>query len=171
MIKILFLCHGNICRSPMSEFILKDMVEKRGIQDQFEIASAATSTEEIWNGRGNPIYPPAQAELRKHKIGNTAYTNFSGKRARQVTREDYGYYDYILCAETTNIRNTVRITGEDTEHKIKRLLDYSKDPRNIADPWYTGDFGVTYADICEGCESFLSWLEQEGYISITNKIK
>ena len=104
MIKVLFVCHGNICRSPMSEFILRDMVEKRGIKDQFEIASAATSTEEIWNGRGNPIYPPAQAELRKHKIGNTAYTNFSGKRARQVTREDYGYYDYILCAETPKYR-------------------------------------------------------------------
>ena len=98
MIKVLFICHGNICRSPMSEFILKDMVEKRGIKDRFEIASAATSTEEIWGGRGNPIYPPAQEELRKHGIGNTAYTNFASTRARQVTREDYNYYDYLMNA-------------------------------------------------------------------------
>ena len=111
----------------MSEFILKDMVEKRGIKDKFEIASAATSTEEIWGGRGNPIYPPAQEELRKHGIGNTAYTNFGGKRARQVTREDYNYYDYLLCADANNIRNTIRITGPDTDDKIHLLLDYATD--------------------------------------------
>ena len=98
-IKILFVCHGNICRSPMSEFILKDMVEKRGIKDKFDIASAATSTEEIWNGKGNSIYPPAQAELKKHGIGKTAYTNFSSKRARQVTKQDYNYYDYLVCGQ------------------------------------------------------------------------
>ena len=125
MIKILFICHGNICRSPMSEFILKDMVEKRGIKDKFDIASAATSTEEIWNGKGNSIYPPAQAELKKHGIGKTAYTNFSSKRARQVTKQDYNYYDYLLCADSSNIRNTIRITGTDTDNKIKLLLDYS----------------------------------------------
>ena len=119
MIKILFICHGNICRSPMSEFILKDMVEKRGIKDKFDIASAATSTEEIWNGKGNSIYPPAQAELKKHGIGKTAYTNFSSKRARQVTKQDYNYYDYLLCADSSNIRNTIRITGPDTDNKIK----------------------------------------------------
>ena len=96
MIKILFICHGNICRSPISEFVLKDMVEKLGIADKFDIASAATSTEEIWGGKGNPIYPPAQEVLRAHGIGKTAYTDFSGKRARQVTRRDYEYYDYLL---------------------------------------------------------------------------
>ena len=124
-IKVLFICHGNICRSPMSEFVLKDMVEQRGLTEQFEIASAATSTEEIWNGKGNPIYPPAQAELKKHGIGKTAYTNFAGKRARQVTKEDYHHYDYLLCADTNNIRNTERITGADTEGKIHLLLDYA----------------------------------------------
>ena len=158
-VAILFICHGNICRSPMAEFILKDMVEKRGLQEQFEIASAATSTEEIWGGRGNPIYPPAQEELRKHHIGNTPYTDFKGKRARQVTKEDYAYYDYLLCADAANIRNTTRITGPDTEHKIRLLMDFALDQsvagRSVADPWYTGDFRTTYRDLVQGCEGFL----------------
>lgn len=172
MIRILFICHGNICRSPMAEFILKDMIEKQGLTDRFEIASAATSTEEIWNGKGNPIYPPAQAELKKHRIGGTAYTDFSGKRARQVTRQDYQNYDYLLCADTNNLRNTLRITGPDYEHKIHLLMDFAgfsdshakrteeipNSGRSIADPWYTGDFSVTYRDIVEGCEGFLKWL-------------
>ena len=161
-IRVLMVCHGNICRSPMAEFILKSMVEQRGFADRFEIASAATSTEEIWNGRGNPIYPPAKAELRKHNIGATAYTDFSGKRARQVTGEDYGYYDYILCADANNIKNTLRITGADTEDKIKLLLDFSvyesRHGKSIADPWYTGDFTTTYSDIVEGCEGFLQYV-------------
>ena len=167
-IKILFVCHGNICRSPMSEFILKDMVEKRGLQSQFEIASAATSTEEIWNGRGNPVYPPAKEELRKHGIGNTAYTSFASKRARQVTREDYTYYDYLLCADSNNIRNTIRITGPDTDNKIKLLLDFAKDERHrgksIADPWYSGDFTATYTDVVNGCMGLLEYLEEKGKI-------
>ena len=127
-IKVLFICHGNICRSPISEFVLKDMVEKRGIKDQFEIASAATSTEEIWAGVGNPVYPPAQKVLREHGIGKTAYTDFSSKRARQVTRQDYAHYDLLLCADAANIRNTTRITGADTEGKIRLLLDYTDRP-------------------------------------------
>ena len=160
MIKVLFICHGNICRSPMSEFILKDMVEKRGIKDKFDIASAATSTEEIWNGKGNSIYPPAQAELKKHGIGKTAYTNFSSKRARQVTKQDYNYYDYLLCADSSNIRNTIRITGPDTDNKIKLLLDYTdRKGSSIADPWYSGNFVDTYRDVVEGCEGFLAYLE------------
>lgn len=159
MIKVLFVCHGNICRSPISEYVLKDMVEKRGLTDAFEIASAATSTEEIWNGKGNPIYPPAQAELRRHGIGETAYTNFSGKRARQVTKQDYQYYDYLLCADSNNIRNTLRITGPDKEGKVKLLLDFTDRPgRSIADPWYTGDFKETYRDVYEGCTALLEKL-------------
>jgi protein-tyrosine phosphatase len=148
----------------MSEFILKDMVEKRGIKDKFKIASAATSTEEIWGGKGNPIYPPAQAELRKHGIGKTKYTDFSGKRARQVTKADYREYDYLLCADSANIRNTVRITGPDTDEKIHLLLDYAdgspRQGKSIADPWYSGDFVETYRDIIVGCEGFLRYIEQ-----------
>ncbi len=159
MIKILFICHGNICRSPMAEFVLKDMVEKRGLTGQFEIASAATSTEECYGGHGNPIYPPAQAELRRHDIGNTAYTDFRGKRARQVTREDYDYYDYLLCADSANIRNTIRITGEDRQNKIKLLLDFAGRPGgSISDPWYTGDFTSTFADVKAGCEGLLEYI-------------
>ena len=166
MIKVLFICHGNICRSPMSEFILKDMVEKRGIKDKFDIASAATSTEEIWNGKGNSIYPPAQAELKKHGIGKTAYTNFSSKRARQVTKQDYNYYDYLLCADSSNIRNTIRITGPDTDNKIKLLLDYTdRKGSSIADPWYSGNFVDTYRDVVEGCEGFLAYLESQHVIT------
>ena len=163
MIKILFICHGNICRSPMAEFILKDMVEKRHMEDVFEIASAATSTEECWGGRGNPIYPPARDELRKHGIGKTAYTDFAAKRARQVTRDDYDNYDYILCADSYNIRNTVRITGPDVEGKIKLLLDYAENPdrhgQSIADPWYSGDFTATWNDVVEGLEGFIKHIE------------
>ena len=159
MIKILFVCHGNICRSPMSEFVLKDMVEKRGIKDQFYIASAATSREEIWGDVGNPVYPPAKAELKKHGIGATPYTDFSGKRAVQVTKGDYDKYDYILCADSANIRNTLRIVGADPEGKIKLLLEYADRPgESIADPWYTGDIEITYKDIVEGLEGFLKYL-------------
>ena len=151
MIKILFVCHGNICRSPMSEFILKDMVTKRGISDRFQIASAATSREEI----GNPVYPPARRKLLEHGIDP------SGKTARQMTWRDYEEYDYILAAEQYNIRNILRITGGDPDHKIHRLLDFSNRPRDIDDPWYTGDFDAAWNDIVEGCEAFLDWLKRE----------
>lgn len=113
MIRVCFVCHGNICRSPMAEFIMKDMLIKRGISDKFYIASAATSTEEIWNGVGNPVYPPAKKELAKHGI------SCEGKRAVQITRSDYGKYDYILGMEERNIRNILRIVGKDPEHKVK----------------------------------------------------
>lgn len=159
MIKILFVCHGNICRSPMAEYIFRDMVEKRGLSDRFEIASAATSDEEIWGGKGNPVYPPAREELAKHGI------NCSGKRAVQVTKKDYDRYDYLLCADTMNIRNTIRITGPDRDNKIRLLLDYTDRPgESIADPWYYGNFDQTYRDAEEGCEGFLKMLEEEGLL-------
>ncbi len=157
--KILFICHGNICRSPMAEFVMKDMVEKRGLADCFEIASAATSTEEIWGGKGNPVYPPAREELAKHGI------DCSGKRAVQVTKKDYATYDYLLCADSMNVRNTIRITGPDKENKIHLLLDYSDRPgSSIADPWYYGNFDQTYRDVVEGCEGFLKYLKEKGEI-------
>ena len=158
MIRVLFVCLGNICRSPMAEFIMKSIVSERSLSDRFYIASAATSTEEIWNGVGNPVYPPAKRELAKHGI------SCEGKRAVQITKADYGKYDYILGMEERNIRNILRIVGKDPEHKVKLLLDYSDHPRDIADPWYTGNFETTYRDVVEGCEGFLLYLEREGRI-------
>ncbi len=158
MIRVLFVCLGNICRSPMAEFIMKSIISERGLSDRFYIASAATSTEEIWNGVGNPVYPPAKRELAKHGI------SCEGKRAVQITKADYGKYDYILGMEGRNIRNILRIVGKDPEHKVKLLLDYSDHPRDIADPWYTGNFESTYRDVVEGCEGFLLYLEREGRI-------
>ena len=134
---------------------MKEMVEKLGVSEDFYIASAATSSEEVWNGQGSPVYPPAREELKRHGIGKTPYTDFRKKRAVQVTRADYDEYDYLLCAESRNIRNTERITGGDPDHKIFRLLDFSEHPRDIADPWYTGVFDITYRDIKEGLEAFL----------------
>lgn len=159
MIKVLFVCHGNICRSPMAEFILKDMVQQKGIEEQFLIRSAATSTEEIWNGIGNPIYPPAREILRKHGI------SCEGKRAVQVTKKDYGKYDYILGMDQRNIRNMLRIFGGDPEGKIRLLLEMTGRSGDIADPWYTGDFQLTYLDIEEGCKGFLQYLEENGKIN------
>lgn len=158
MIRVLFVCLGNICRSPMAEFIMKSIVSERSLSDRFYIASAATSTEEIWNGVGNPVYPPAKRELAKHGI------SCEGKRAVQITKADYGKYDYILGMEERNIRNILRIVGKDPEHKVKLLLDYSDHPRDITDPWYTGNFESTYRDVVEGCEGFLLYLEREGRI-------
>ena len=156
MIKVLFICHGNICRSPMAEFILKDMVQKRGIADQFEIASAATSTEEIWNGVGNPVYPPAKKELAKHGI------SCEGKRAVQLKASDYDAYDYLIGMDTMNLHNMERMTGHARGGKMKLLLEYAGMKESISDPWYTGNFAKTYDDIQKGCKAFLDWLlEQE----------
>ena len=156
MIKILFVCHGNICRSPMAEFILKDMVKKRGIAEQFEIASAATSTEEIWNGIGNPVYPPARKELAKHGI------RCDGKRAVQLKASDYAYYDYLIGMDSMNMRNMERMTGHAAGEKMKMLLEYAGENRGITDPWYSGQFDVTYEDVVTGCTAFLDYLEREG---------
>ena len=144
--KILFVCHGNICRSPMAEFVMKRLVKEKGLQDQFEIASAATSTEEM----GNPVYPPARRKLAEHGIG------CEGKTARQMTREDYRYYDRIIVMDRNNLRNLRRLLGEDTGHKITLLMDYTARPGEVADPWYTGDFEATWKDVLEGCEGLIS---------------
>ena len=149
MINIMFVCHGNICRSPMAEFIMKDMVAKRGMADMFYIASSATSTEEIWRGVGNPVYPPAQRELAKHGI------SCEGKCAVQITSEDYDKYDIILCMDSNNMRNIKRIIPNDPENKICKLMDLVGGG-DVADPWYTGDFSTTYRDILAGCKALLA---------------
>ncbi len=150
MTKILFVCHGNICRSAMSEFIMRDMVEKRGLSDRIEVASAATSREEI----GNDMYPPAKRKLDKEHIPYTP------RQARQVTNADYDKYDLLLCMEQYNIRNLKRIIPDDPEHKIHLLLDYSDNPRDISDPWYSGDFDTAFKDIAEGCRGLLTFLSR-----------
>lgn len=152
MIRVLFICWGNICRSPMAEFIFKDMITKRGLEDRISCASAATSSEEIWNGVGNPVYPPARDELRRHGI------SCEGKRAVQLTSADYGKYDYLIGMEDLNIKYMLRILGGDPEGKVSKLLDYTDRKGNIADPWYSGDFTTTYKDIVEGLEGFLEYL-------------
>lgn len=145
MYKILFVCHGNICRSPMAEFVMKKMVKDAGREAQFEIASAATSTEEI----GNPVYPPARRILAEHGIG------CAGKTARQMTRQDYDYFDQIIAMDRNNLRNLKRMFGEDPQHKISLLMDYTHRPGDVADPWYTGDFETTWRDVWDGCEGLL----------------
>ncbi|MBO7631041.1 MAG: low molecular weight phosphotyrosine protein phosphatase [Lachnospiraceae bacterium] len=162
-IRVLFVCHGNICRSPMAEFILKDMVEKRGLTDCFEIASAATSTEEIWHGHGNPVYSPAAAELRRNGIGKTAYTDFRGKRAIQLVKNDYNCYDYLIGMDGMNIRNMERMTGHtQVEGKIFKMLSFAGSTRDVSDPWYTDNFEQAYRDIEAGCAGFLRYLEERG---------
>ena len=152
MIKIMFVCHGNICRSPMAEFVLKDMVKKADRENEFVIASSATSTEEIWGGVGNPVYPPARDELKKHGI------SCEGKRAVQVKKSDYENYDYLICMDENNMRNIRRIIGSDPECKIVKLLSFTGENRNVADPWYSGDFETCYRDIYNGCKALLEKL-------------
>ena len=150
MTRVLFVCHGNICRSPMAEFVMKDMVHKRGLDEFFEIASAATSREEI----GNPVYPPARRKLAEHGI------SCSGHHARQMTREDYFRYDLIVGMDHANIRNILRITGGDPEGKTSLLLDHTaRAGQEVADPWYTGDFDETWRDVREGCAGLLAEME------------
>ena len=145
MHRVLFICHGNICRSPMAEFVMKDLVRKAKLAEEFSIASAATSTEEI----GNPIYPPARRKLAEHGIG------CAGKAARQLRREDYDRFDLLIGMDGANLRNMRRICGGDPEGKLRLLLDFTDKPTDIADPWYTGDFETTYRDISLGCTAFL----------------
>lgn len=150
MINIMFVCHGNICRSPMAEFILKDMVAKRKISHNFHIESSATSREEI----DNDIHYGTKNKLKKVGVP------FTPRKATQITKSDYDKYDFILCMDNNNIRNLSRIIPNDKDNKIKLLLDFSDNPRNIADPWYTGNFEDTYNDIIEGCEALLNYIEK-----------
>lgn len=156
-IRVLFICHGNICRSPMAEFIMKDKVARRGLEDYFEIESRAVSNEEIWGGVGNPVYPPARDELRRHGI------SCAGKHAERITREDYEYFDYILCADKSNIRYLETLIGPDVDNKVSLMLDHvpGREGQSIADPWYSGDFKTTYSDIDETVDALLEKFARE----------
>ncbi|SBV94791.1 Low molecular weight phosphotyrosine protein phosphatase [uncultured Eubacteriales bacterium] len=149
MKRILFVCHGNICRSPMAEFIMKDLVQRAELEDKFEIASAATSQEEL----GNPVYPFARRKLAEHGIG------CSGKTARQLERGDYVRYDLLVGMDSANVRNMLRICGGDPDRKMSRLLDHTARGGDIADPWYTSDFEETWRDVEEGCRCLLERLQ------------
>ena len=158
MIKIMFLCHGNICRSPSAEFIMKDIVKKAGKANDFVIASSATSTEEIWGGIGNPVYPPAKEELAKRGIA------CEGKRAVQLKQKDYEQYDLFVGMDSANIRNMIRIFGGDPQGKVRKMMDFTERKGDVADPWYSDRFDVAYRDIFDGCEGLLkelqlSWLK------------
>jgi protein-tyrosine phosphatase len=144
MVKVMFVCYGNICRSPMAEFIFRDMVNREGLGEQFDVRSSATSREEI----GNPVHRGSRKKLAACGIST------DGKTAVQLRREDYDIYDYIIGMEQRNVTDILRIVGGDPAGKVYRLLDFSR-PRDIADPWYTGDFDSTYNDIIEGCSALL----------------
>ena len=154
MIRVLFICHGNICRSPIAQYVMSDMVRKKHLEDKFFIDSAATSREEI----GNSVHYGTRSKLAEMNVpcGN--------HKAVQVTKDDYDNYDYLLIMDENNRRNLMRIIKDDKEKKVYGLLDFSDRPRSIADPWYTGNFDATYNDIVEGCETFLEHLKKEGKI-------
>ncbi|WP_405318782.1 low molecular weight protein-tyrosine-phosphatase [Frisingicoccus sp.] len=154
MLKVLFICHGNICRSPMAEFIFKDMVSKAGLLDQFEIVSAATSREEI----GNPVHPGTRRILDSLGISSR------GKCAVQTTKKEYAYYDYIIGMDSWNVRNMLRIYGGDPDEKIYKLLDFTGSSGDVADPWYTGDFDATYRDVYAGCTALLDDVIKKGLL-------
>lgn len=160
MVRVLFVCLGNICRSPMAEFLLKHLAKERGCDDQLIIGSAATSREEI----GNPVHRGTVQKLSELHI------SCAGKRAIHITQCDWESYDYLLGMETSNLNNMARILRKADAKKMRRLLDFSEHPRDIADPWYTGNFDVTYNDIREGCLAFLEELEAKGLIQYKRKV-
>ena len=151
----MFVCHGNICRSPMAEFIFKNMLAEQGLSHKYEVSSSATSNEEIWGGVGNPVYPPARAELKKHGI------DCGGKRAVQLKKTDYDKYDLFVCMDSRNVANAIRILVGDPMEKVKKLMDYTSRGGDVADPWYTDRFDVTYRDVFDGCKDLLAALENK----------
>lgn len=153
MKRIMFVCHGNICRSPMAEFIFKYLAREEGVSDSFVVASSATSTEEIWNGIGNPIYPPAKDELRRRGIP------FTDRRAVQLKKSDYGKYDLFIGMDSANIRNMRNIFGDDRDGKIKKLMEFTARGGDVADPWYSGNFEKAFRDIYDGCKALLDNLK------------
>lgn len=155
LVKVLFICHGNICRSPVAEFVFRDIVKKAGQEADFLIASAATTTDEIFGGVGNPVYPPARETLLRHGIDPV------GKRAVLLTRADYAFYDHLIGMDAENLHDMRRICGGDREHKLSLLLDYTDHPRDVADPWYTRDFETSYRDIVAGCRALWSFLQKK----------
>ncbi len=152
-IKLLFVCHGNICRSPMAEFIFLNKIKKLNLESYFYVESKATSDEEIYLGRGNPIYPPVQEILTKHHIPFS-----KEKRACKLLKEDYDKFDYILAMDKNNLRNMLKIFNNDNEHKVKLLLEYISLNEDISDPWYTRDFERTYLDITRGIDGLIDYL-------------
>ncbi len=152
--RIMFVCHGNICRSPMAEFIFKKMLRENNLNDGFYVASCATSTEEIRGNKGNPVYPPAKAELLKHGI------TCDGKYAVQLKKSDYDNYDIFVTMDSMNVRNIMRIFGKDPEGKVYKLMDFTDRKGDVADPWHTLRFDVAYADIYDGCKSLLKYITE-----------
>ena len=165
MVKILFLCHGNICRSTMAEFVMKDLVNKAGLYDEFHIESAALHTDEIWNGVGSPVYPPARAKLREHGIGtDDNELGVSAKRAKLSVKGDYDKFDYIIGMDSANMRDINRLYGGDPEGKVYKMLNFTDRDGDVADPWYTGNFDATWRDVYDGCNGLLDRLRSEGKI-------
>ncbi|MBQ7846716.1 MAG: low molecular weight phosphotyrosine protein phosphatase [Clostridia bacterium] len=156
MTRVMFVCHGNICRSPMAECIFEKMVKERGYDARFTAASSAVSREEIIGGIGNPIYPPARAELARRGVPMKAH------RAVQLTKADYERYDFFLCMDESNLRGMLRIFGADPQGKCKLLLSYTPGGGQVSDPWYSGDFARAFEDIERGCAGFLNTLTERG---------
>ena len=152
----MFVCHGNICRSPMAEFIFKKLVREKGLEKDFYVCSSATSTEEIWGGVGNPVYPPAREELARHGIG------CAGKRAVQLTRADADKYDMFVGMDSANIRNMHRMLGDGASDRIFKLMSFTGRDADVSDPWYSDRFDIAYRDIYEGCEALLDHLTGKG---------
>ena len=149
MTRIMCVCHGNICRSPMAEFIFKDLAEKAGRGAEFFVASCATSSETVWNGKGSRVYAPARDELASHGI------SCEGKRSARLALSDYEKYDLFVGMDSANIRNMKAMLGGDPEGKIHKLMDYTARGGDVADPWYTDRFDIAYRDIYEGCAALL----------------